>query len=127
MRKNNDSTLREENEGLKAIRKTIRTLSSNPGVYRMLGSQGEVLYIGKAKNLIRRVTSYAQVEKLPARLQRMVSETRTMEIVTTHTETEALLLEANLIQRLKPKYNIVFRDNKSMAYILLTQEEWPAL
>ncbi len=127
MRKNNDSTLREENEGLKAIRKTIRTLSSNPGVYRMLGSQGEVLYVGKAKNLIRRVTSYAQVEKLPARLQRMVSETRTMEIVTTHTETEALLLEANLIQRLKPKYNIVFRDNKSMAYILLTQEEWPAL
>ncbi len=94
----------------------------SPGVYRMLAANGDALYVGKARSLRKRVTSYAQIARLPERLRRMVSETVAMEIVTTHTEAEALLLEANLIKRLKPRYNIVLRDDKSYPWLMLTED-----
>lgn len=107
-------------KGVKVILDCVKNLSSSPGVYRMLGVDEAILYIGKAKNLKKRVISYTQVHKLPHRLQRMVSETLKMEIVTTHTEIEALLLESNLIKKLQPRYNILLKDDKSFPYILLT-------
>ena len=88
----------------------------------MLDGKGDALYVGKARSLKRRVTSYTQLGRLPERLRRMVSETVTMEIVTTHTEAEALLLEANLIKRLKPRFNIVLRDDKSYPWLMLTED-----
>ncbi|RZI46472.1 excinuclease ABC subunit UvrC [Candidatus Finniella inopinata] len=106
--------------GFNTILAVVKTLSSSPGVYRMLGERDAVLYVGKAKNLKKRVVSYTVVDKLPHRLQRMVSETVRMEVVTTHTETEALLLESNLIKKLQPRYNILLKDDKSFPYILLT-------
>lgn len=105
--------------GISVISRVTKTLSLGPGVYRMLGEKGEILYIGKAKNLKKRVVSYTYTSKLPVRLQRMVAQTRSMEIVTTHSETEALLLESNLIKKLKPKYNILLRDDKSFPYIVI--------
>jgi excinuclease ABC subunit C len=106
--------------GLEVLRRQVRTLPSSPGVYRMLNADGEALYVGKARNLKRRVTNYTQLPRLPMRLQRMVAETVAMEVVTTHTEAEALLLESNLIKRLRPRYNVLLRDDKSFPYILLT-------
>ena len=106
--------------GLEVLRKAIRTLPLGPGVYRMLNRKGEPLYVGKARSLKRRVTSYTQVSRQPYRLQRMVAETASLEIVTTHTEVEALLLESNLVKRLMPRYNVQLRDDKSFPYILLT-------
>src|SRR5882757_1238345 len=97
-------------KGVAVIEAALETMPANPGVYRMLDAQGDALYVGKARSLKRRVTSYTQIGRLPERLRRMVSETVAMEIVTTHTEAEALLLEANLIKRLKPRFNIVLRD-----------------
>ena len=94
----------------------------SPGVYRMLDGRGEALYVGKARALKKRVAAYTQAARLPERLRRMVSETVTMEIVTTHTEAEALLLEANLIKRLKPRFNIVLRDDKSYPWLMLTED-----
>ena len=94
----------------------------SPGVYRMLDGRGEALYVGKARSLKKRVTAYTQPARLPERLRRMVSETVAMEIVTTHTEAEALLLEANLIKRLKPRFNIVLRDDKSYPWLMLTED-----
>ncbi|MEL0143434.1 MAG: excinuclease ABC subunit UvrC [Alphaproteobacteria bacterium] len=87
----------------------------------MLNTEGDALYVGKARNLKRRVTNYIQLARLPYRLQRMVAETDELEIVTTHTEAEALLLESNLIKRLAPRYNVLLRDDKSFPYILLTR------
>jgi excinuclease ABC subunit C len=113
--------------GVSIIAAHVRTLTSSPGVYRMINHQEEVLYVGKAKNLKKRVHSYTHAHRLPNRLQRMISETHTMEFITTHTEVEALLLEANLIKRLKPRYNILLKDNKFFSYILLTEHEWPRL
>jgi excinuclease ABC subunit C len=97
-------------------------MSASPGVYRMLDAKGDALYVGKARSLKRRVTSYTQIGRLPERLRRMVSETVTMETVTTHTEAEALLLEANLIKRLKPRFNIVLRDDKSYPWLMLAED-----
>ena len=97
-------------------------MPGSPGVYRMLDAKGEALYVGKARSLKKRVANYAQIMRLPERLRRMVSDTVTMEIVTTHTEAEALLLEANLIKRLKPRFNIVLRDDKSYPWLMLTED-----
>jgi len=106
--------------GAEIISAHLKLLPSSPGVYRMLNSAGEVLYVGKAKNLKKRVVAYTKAERLPLRLQRMVADTQTLEVVTTHTEVEALLLEANLIKKLFPRYNILLKDDKSFPYILIT-------
>ncbi len=107
-------------EGIAVIAGVMRTLPHGPGVYRMLNRRGDALYVGKAQNLRRRVTSYTQLTKLPRRLQRMVAETAAMEVVETASEVEALLLESNLIKRLMPRYNVLLRDDKSFPYILIT-------
>ena len=98
----------------------LKTLPSAPGVYRMINTKGDVLYVGKAKNLKKRVASYTRPDRQPNRTRRMIAETASMEFVTTHTEAEALLLEANLIKRYRPRYNILLRDDKSFPSILLT-------
>ncbi|MBC2666572.1 excinuclease ABC subunit UvrC [Novosphingobium flavum] len=105
--------------GVTAIRETVKTLPAKPGVYRMLDARGDVLYVGKARVLRNRVANYTQVDRLPLRLQRMVSQTREMTIVTTNSEAEALLLEAQLIKRFRPPYNVLLRDDKSFPFILL--------
>ena len=105
--------------GVGAIREVLRTLKPKPGVYRMLDARGEVLYVGKARSLKARVANYTQVKQLSSRLQRMVSQTRGMEIITTNSEAEALLLEAQLIKRFRPPYNVLLRDDKSFPFILL--------
>jgi excinuclease ABC subunit C len=107
-------------DGTEIIRQVVKSLPNAPGVYRMIDAQGEALYVGKARSLKKRVTNYTLTSKLPVRLQRMVAETRSMEIVRTHTEVEALLLESNLIKRLRPRFNVLLRDDKSFPYILLT-------
>jgi excinuclease ABC subunit C len=106
--------------GVLTIKNYVQTLPLSPGVYRMINVRNEVLYVGKAKNLKKRVISYTQPDRLPIRLQQMVAETTRMEFVTTHTEVEALLLEVNLIKRLTPRYNILMRDSKSFAFIRIT-------
>ncbi len=108
--------------GVAVIEAALTTMPLSPGVYRMLDAKGEALYVGKARALKKRVTAYTQVARLPERLRRMVSETAAMEIVTTHTEAEALLLEANLIKRLKPRFNIVLRDDKSYPWLMLAED-----
>jgi excinuclease ABC subunit C len=105
--------------GIAAIRNVLKTLPAKPGVYRMHDARGDVLYVGKARALKNRVTSYTQVDRLPNRLRRMVSLTRSMTIVTTNSEAEALLLEAQLIKRYRPAYNVLLRDDKSFPFILL--------
>ncbi|MGF1455468.1 MAG: excinuclease ABC subunit UvrC [Alphaproteobacteria bacterium] len=119
---------REENAGPSAptgtevIRQVVRTLPNAPGVYRMLDGEGNVLYVGKARELKKRVTSYTNLTGHTNRIARMILSTASMEIITTHTETEALLLEANLIKRLKPRFNVILRDDKSFPYILIDRE-----
>ncbi len=114
--------------GVEIIQGYLKTLPATPGVYRMIAADGGVLYVGKAKNLKRRVFNYTQTNRLPIRLQRMVAETETMEFVTTHTEVEALLLESNLIKRLMPRYNVLLRDDKSFPYIMITKgHDYPQL
>jgi excinuclease ABC subunit C len=105
--------------GVAAIRNVLKTLPARPGVYRMQDARGDVLYVGKARALKYRVTNYTQVDRLPKRLQRMVAQTRSMTIVTTNNEAEALLLEAQLIKRFRPAYNVLLRDDKSFPFILL--------
>nr|WP_026325799.1 excinuclease ABC subunit UvrC [Sphingomonas sp. Mn802worker] len=105
--------------GVAAIRNVLKTLSLKPGVYRMQDAKGEVLYVGKARALKNRVGNYVQIERLSKRIQRMVSQTRSMTIVTTNNEAEALLLEAQLIKRYRPPYNVLLRDDKSFPFILL--------
>ena len=100
----------------------VKRLPTKPGVYRMLGADGDVLYVGEAKNLKNRVTSYAKSGGHSNRIMRMIAETRAMEFVVTGSETEALLLEANLIKQLKPRYNIILRDDKSFPYILIAED-----
>ncbi len=106
--------------GVAVIEAQVRTLPQSPGVYRMLNAQGDVLYVGKAKNLKRRVSAYCHPERIGARIRRMVQQAAALEVVTTHTEAEALLLEANLIKRFLPRYNILLRDDKSFPSILVT-------
>lgn len=108
--------------GVAAIREVQATLRPKPGVYRMLDARGDVLYVGKARALKNRVANYLQVDRLPLRLKRMVSQTRSMTIVTTNSEAEALLLEAQLIKRYRPPYNVLLRDDKSFPFILLRAE-----
>jgi excinuclease ABC subunit C len=108
--------------GVAAIRNVLKTLPQRPGVYRMQDARGDVLYVGKARVLKNRVTNYTQVAKLPKRLSRMVAQTRSMTIVTTRTEAEALLLEAQLIKRFRPPYNVLLRDDKSFPFILLRED-----
>jgi len=111
--------------GAALIAEQLKQLPSSPGVYRMLGAKGDVLYVGKAKNLRKRVVTYTRPERLTLRIQRMVAATHQLEVVTTHTEVEALLLEANLIKKLLPHYNILLKDDKSFPYILITGDhEW---
>ncbi|MEO7690319.1 MAG: excinuclease ABC subunit UvrC [Sphingomonas sp.] len=105
--------------GVAAIRNVLKTLPARPGVYRMQDARGDVLYVGKARALKSRVNNYTQVDRLPKRLQRMVAQTRSMTIVTTNNEAEALLLEAQLIKRYRPAYNVLLRDDKSFPFILL--------
>ena len=109
--------------GVAAIRNVLRTLPARPGVYRMTDARGDVLYVGKARALKNRVTNYTQVARLPRRLQRMVAQTRGMTIVTTNNEAEALLLEAQLIKRYRPAYNVLLRDDKSFPFILLRADQ----
>jgi excinuclease ABC subunit C len=108
--------------GVSIIETMLETMPANPGVYRMLDTKGDALYVGKARNLKKRVTSYTLLLRLPERLRRMVNDTASMEILTTHTEAEALLLEANLIKRLKPRFNILLRDDKSYPWLMITED-----
>ena len=109
--------------GIDVIRSAAKKLPETPGVYRMLDVDGEVLYVGKAKSLKKRVVTYANISKLPNRLKRMVAETAKMEFVHTHTEVEALLLESNLIKKFRPRFNVLLRDDKSFPYIALTMDK----
>ncbi len=121
----NESPLRS---GIGVIQRELKNLTSSPGVYRMIDKDGQILYVGKAKNLNKRVTSYTKTNGQSTRILRMVSLTNSMEFLTTHTEVEALLLEANLIKKLKPRYNIILRDDKSFPYILISSDsQWPQI
>src|SRR6059058_1803631 len=111
--------------GHAAIERAVRSAPTSPGVYRMLNAAHDVLYVGKAKNVRNRLASYARVSAVqPARILRMIAATVTVEIVSTTTETEALLLEANLIKQLRPRFNVQLRDDKSFPYILITGDHW---
>ncbi len=109
--------------GAEAIRDFWRHAPLGPGVYRMIGAEGEVLYVGKARSIKKRIAAYTTPERQSMRIARMVAQTRSMVFVTTETEAEALLLEANLIKQLKPRYNVVLRDDKSFPYILIARGE----
>ncbi len=111
--------------GRDVIAEAARHAPSAPGVYRMIGAGGDVLYVGKAKNLKKRILAYARPTGLVSRIARMVAVTASIEFVSTATETEALLLEANLIKRLRPRFNVLLRDDKSFPYILITAGERP--
>jgi len=108
--------------GPKVIARILKNLPNRPGVYRMIGKDGEVLYVGKARSLKKRVQSYARLGGHTNRIARMIAVTAGMEFITTASETEALLLEANLIKRLKPRFNVILRDDKSFPYILIARE-----
>jgi excinuclease ABC subunit C len=110
--------------GRAAILRFAKVAPSAPGVYRMIDSQGDVLYVGKAKNIKKRVTAYARPAGHDSRIARMIAATATLEFVSTKTETEALLLEANLIKRLRPRFNVLLRDDKSFPFILITSDHW---
>ena len=115
-------------KGQEIIKHFAKSLPKKPGVYQMENEKGEILYIGKAKNLAKRVINYTSLNNLTRRLQRMVSLTKHMNFSVTNTEIEALLLECNLIKRHKPKFNIILRDDKSFPYILINKEyEFPRI
>jgi excinuclease ABC subunit C len=111
-------------DGRAAILDGVKHAPSAPGVYRMIDARGDVLYVGKAKNIKKRVATYARPTGLDTRIERMLASTRALEFVVTRTETEALLLEANLIKRLRPRFNVLLRDDKSFPYILITSDHW---
>ncbi|HTM72592.1 MAG TPA: excinuclease ABC subunit UvrC [Pseudolabrys sp.] len=110
--------------GRAAIGRFAKLAPSASGVYRMIDAQGDVLYVGKAKNIRKRVTAYARPTGHDSRISRMIAATVSLEFVSTKTETEALLLEANLIKRLRPRFNVLLRDDKSFPYILITSDHW---
>jgi excinuclease ABC subunit C len=110
--------------GRAAIARAVRHAPSSPGVYRMVDGKGDVLYVGKAKNIKKRVNAYTRPTGHDNRIVRMISATAAMEFVSTKTETEALLLEANLIKRLRPRFNVLLRDDKSFPFILITSDHW---
>jgi excinuclease ABC subunit C len=110
--------------GRDAILRYVKLAPSQPGVYRMIDARGDVLYVGKAKNVKNRIRAYARPTGLDARIERMIAATRALEFVVTRTEPEALLLEANLIKRLRPRFNVLLRDDKSFPYILITSDHW---
>lgn len=114
--------------GASVINDQLKHLPAGPGVYRMLDRHGNALYVGKARSVRKRVASYVQMPRLSTRIRRMVAETAQLEVVQTHTEVEALLLECNLIKKLKPRYNVLLRDDKSFPYILATGDhDFPRL
>ena len=110
--------------GRAAILRYAKLAPPRPGVYRMIDARGDVLYVGKAKNVRNRVRAYARPAGLDTRIERMIGATRALEFVVTRTETEALLLEANLIKQLRPRFNVLLRDDKSSPYILITSDHW---
>ncbi len=115
-------------EGVAVIRRARKTAPGGPGVYRMLDAGGKVLYVGKAKSIRKRLAAYVAIARLPIRMQRMVARTREVVFVTTESESEALLLESNLIKRFRPPFNIVLRDDKSFPHILIrTDHPFPAI
>ncbi|MET0667487.1 MAG: GIY-YIG nuclease family protein, partial [Methyloceanibacter sp.] len=114
--------LRGAETGAPVIARYAKTAPAGPGVYRMSDAAGEVLYVGKARHLKKRVQSYARTGAHNSRILRMIADTASMEFVTTATEIEALLLEANLIKRLKPRFNVVLRDDKSFPFILIARD-----
>ena len=109
--------------GPEVIQAYLKTLSSGPGVYRMLDTGGDVIYVGKARNLKARVSNYTRLAGLPNRTIRMIQSTASMEFVSVRTEAEALLLEANLIKRFRPRFNVTLRDDKSFPYILIRRDQ----
>src|SRR5271169_1178902 len=110
--------------GRDAILHYLKLAPPRPGVYRMIDARGDVLYVGKAKNIKKRVAAYARPAGLDTRIERMIAATRKLEFVVTRTETEALLLEANLIKRLRPRFNVTLRDDKSFPYIIISSDHW---
>tara|TARA_B100000963_G_scaffold341905_1_gene342140 strand:+ start:406 stop:2241 length:1836 start_codon:yes stop_codon:yes gene_type:complete len=114
-------------QGKKVIKDKIPLITKNPGVYKMLSSTGEILYIGKAKNIPNRLKSYVTDSYLPIRTERMLSLTHNLETTTTSNESEALLLEANLIKKFKPKFNILLKDDKSFPYIFISKHDFPRI
>jgi excinuclease ABC subunit C len=128
---NDDKIVADERplaQGVAVIAHNLETMPGSPGVYRMMNGKGEPLYVGKAKNLKKRVAAYTRPDKQSLRIQRMIAETCSMEVITTHTEVEALLLESNLIKTLGPRYNILLKDDKSFPEILITGDhEWPQI
>jgi len=110
--------------GRAAILRHARHAPASPGVYRMIDAAGEVLYVGKANNIKKRVVAYARPTGHDSRIERMIAATHALEFVSTRSETEALLLEANLIKRLRPRFNVLLRDDKSFPYILITGDHW---
>ncbi len=110
--------------GRAAIERAVKLAPTSPGVYRMLNAANDVLYVGKAKSVKKRLASYARPTGHPARIARMIAATVNVEIVSTSTETEALLLEANLIKQLRPRFNVLLRDDKSFPYILISGDHW---
>ncbi|MEM9268547.1 MAG: excinuclease ABC subunit UvrC, partial [Pseudomonadota bacterium] len=127
MTENTSNAADTSKPGHEVIREYVRTLGNGPGVYRMLDKEGAVLYVGKARALKKRVSSYAKPTGHSARIGRMIAATASMMFLTTETETEALLLEQNLIKQLKPRYNVLLRDDKSFPNILVTGHAFPQI
>ena len=116
-----------QNQGAELIKKKIKGFSHRPGVYRMLDEEGTVLYVGKAKDLIKRLTNYTHIDHLSERIRQMVSHVTNVVVIETAGETEAFLLENELIKQYHPYYNILLKDDKSYPYIALTKDEFPRL
>ena len=114
--------------GQSLIKSKIKHISSSPGIYKFLDSNNKIIYIGKAKNLPKRLLNYTSNSGLTVRTQRLISSVNEVEVITTTNESEALLVEANLIKKFKPRYNVLLKDDKSFPYIQITlSDNWPQL